>query len=234
VAWLDGQGVGEFIAGRDQVRTWKCDCSSIVFRGDQLLSDDYTAENAPRLLSFPDDGSKPVSIVISGLPKSRFPSGNAYGLVGAIPPADVIVGYGTSVSASGGPQLLYRVDTEGRAVPFAPAARQVTSNTGPGRFVSSPHGTQAGFLLYGLAGVCADGDTVVLANVATGAETRHHAGKHAIRPGSLVRHPALRTLRWPPHLLAALTLVRAPWPASSFRPRTTACRRVPGSGPAAG
>jgi hypothetical protein len=172
VAWLDGQAVGEFIVGSDQVRTWKCDCSSIVFRGDQLLSDDYTAENAPRLLSFPDDGSEPVPVVISGLPESRFPSGNAYSLDGAIPPAEVIVGYGTSVSASGGPQLLYRVDAEGRAVPFAPAARQVTSNTGPGRFVSSPDGTRAGFLLFGLAGVCADGDTVVLANVATGAETQ--------------------------------------------------------------
>jgi hypothetical protein len=172
VAWLDGKGVGEFIVGRDQVRTWHCDCTSIAFRGDQLLSDDSTAENAPRLMSYPDNGSEPVPIVISGLPKSRFPSGNAYGLVGAIPPADVIVGYGTSVSASGGPQLLYRVDAEGRAVPFAPTARQITSNTGPGRFVPSPDGTQAGFLLYGLAGVCADGDTVVLANVATGAETQ--------------------------------------------------------------
>ena len=171
-AWLDGQGVGEFIVGRDQVRRWKCDCLSIVFRGDQLLSDDYTSENAPRLLSYPDDGSEPVPVVISGLPKSRFPSGNGYSLDGAIPPADVIVGYGTSVSASGGPQLLYRVDAEGRAVPFAPAARQVTSNAGPGRFVSSPDGTRAGFLLFGLAGVCADGDTVVLANVATGAETQ--------------------------------------------------------------
>jgi serine/threonine-protein kinase len=173
LAWLDGQGVGEFIVGRDQVRTWRCHCSSIVFRGDQLLSDDYTTANAPRLLSYPDDGSEPVPVVISGLPESRFPTtGNAYGLVGAIPPADVIVGYGTSVSVSGGPQLLYRVDAEGRAVPFAPAARQVTSNTGPGRFVFSPDGTQAGFLLYGLAGVCADGDTVVLANVATGGETQ--------------------------------------------------------------
>jgi hypothetical protein len=38
--------------------------------------------------------------------------------------------------------------------------------------VSSPDGTRAGFLLFGLAGVCADGDTVVLANVATGAETQ--------------------------------------------------------------
>ena len=100
LAWLDGQGVGEFIVGRDQVRTWRCHCSSIVFRGDQLLSDDYTTENAPRLLSYPDDGSEPVSVVISGLPESRFPTGNAYGLVGAIPPADVIVGYGTSVSAA--------------------------------------------------------------------------------------------------------------------------------------
>ncbi|MGH3227326.1 MAG: protein kinase domain-containing protein [Streptosporangiaceae bacterium] len=172
VAWLDSQGVGEFIVGRDQVRTWRCDCGSIVFRGDQLLSDDRTTANAPRLLSYPDDGSQPVPVVISGLPKSSFPSGTAYGLVGAIPPAEVIVGYGTSVSASGGPELLYRVDAEGRAVPFAPAARQVTSNTGPGRFVYSPDGTQAGFLLSELAGVCADTDTVVLANVATGAETQ--------------------------------------------------------------
>ena len=172
VAWLDGQGVGEFIVGRDQVRTWHCDCASIVFQGDQLLSDDYTAENAPRLLSYPDDGSKPVPIVISGLPTSRFSFGNEYGLVAAVPPADVIVGYGMGVSASGGPQLLYRVDAEGRAVLFAPAARQVTSNTGPGRFVFSPDDTQAGFLLYGLAGVCADGDTVVLTDLATGAETQ--------------------------------------------------------------
>ena len=151
VAWLDGQGVGEFIVGRDQVRTWHCDCTSIVFQGDQLLSDDYTAENAPRLLSYPDDGSKPVPIVISGLPKIRFSFGNEYGLVAAVPPADVIVGYGMGVSASGGPQLLYRVDAEGRAVLFAPAASQVTSNTGPGRFVFSPDDTQAGFLLFGLA-----------------------------------------------------------------------------------
>ena len=172
VAWLDGQGVGEFIVGRDHVRTWHCDCSSIAFQGDQLLSDDYTTENAPRLLSYPDDGSEPVPVVISGLPKSRFPSGNGYSLDGAIPPADVIVGYGTSVSASGGPQLLYRVDAEGRAVPFAAAARQVTSDAAPGRFVFSPDGTQAGFVLPGLGGYCADGETVVLANVAKGAETQ--------------------------------------------------------------
>jgi RNA polymerase sigma factor (sigma-70 family) len=171
VAWLDSQGVGEFIVGRDQVRTWHCDCSSIVFQGDRLLSDDGTAENAPRLLSYPDDGSKPVPIVISGLPKSKFTAG-AYSLVAGVPPADVIVGYGTGVSASGGPQLLYRVDAEGRAVLFAPVAPQMIGNTAPGRFVFSPDGTQVGFLLGGLAGVCADGDTVVLANVATGAETQ--------------------------------------------------------------
>jgi hypothetical protein len=76
------------------------------------------------------------------------------------------------VSAAGGPQLLYRVDAEGRAVPFGPVARQVTNNGEPGRFVSSPDGTQVGFLLPGLSGVCADGDTAVLANVATGAETQ--------------------------------------------------------------
>jgi hypothetical protein len=172
VAWLDDQGVGEFIVGRDQVRTWHCDCSSIVFRGDQLLSDDYTTESAPRLLSYPDDGSQPVPIVISGLPRSRFPTGNAYSLVAAVPPADVIVGYGIGVSASGGPQLLYRVDAEGRAVPFAPVAPQMIGNTAPGRFVFSPDGTRVGFLLGELAGVCADDDTAVLANVATGAETQ--------------------------------------------------------------
>ena len=172
VAWLDSQGVGEFIVGRDQVRTWRCHCSSIVFRGDQLLSDDYTAENAPRLLSYPDDGSEPVPVVISGLPASRFPTGNAYSLVAAVPPDDVIVGYGTGVSASGGPQLLYRVDAGGRAVPFTPVAPQLIGNTAPGRFVFSPDGARAGFLLGELAGVCADDDTAVLANVATGAETQ--------------------------------------------------------------
>ena len=46
------------------------------------------------------------------------------------------------------------------------------SNTAPGRFVFSPDGTQVGFLLGELAGVCADDDTAVLANVATGAETQ--------------------------------------------------------------
>jgi hypothetical protein len=172
VAWLDDQEVGEFIVGRDQVRTWHCDCSSIVFQGDRLLSDDFTAENAPRLLSYPDDGSKPVPIVISGLPPSRFPTGNAYSLVAAVPSADVIVGYGIGVSASGGPQLLYRVDAEGRAVPFAPVAPQMIGNTAPGRFVFSPDGTRAGFLLDEMAGVCADDDTAVLATVATGAETQ--------------------------------------------------------------
>jgi hypothetical protein len=175
VAWRAGQGagqVGEFIVGRNQVRTWNCDCSSIAFEGDRLLSDDFTAENAPRLLSYPDDGSTPVPIVISGLPLSRFPTDNAYSLGAAVPPADVIVGYGAGVSASGGPQLLYRVDAAGRAVPFAPVASQVTSNSVPGRFVFSPDGTQAGFLLPGLGGYCADRETVVLANVATGTETQ--------------------------------------------------------------
>jgi eukaryotic-like serine/threonine-protein kinase len=172
VAWLDGQEIGEFLVGRNQMRAWHCDCSSIVFQGERLLSDDFTAENAPRLLSYPDDGSKPVPIVISGLPPGRFPTDDAYSLVAAVPPADVIVGYGIGVSASGGPQVLYRVDAEGRAVPFAPVAPQMIGNTAPGRFVFSPDGARVGFLLGELAGVCADDDTAVLANVATGAETQ--------------------------------------------------------------
>src|SRR5579859_2311042 len=172
VAWLDSQGVGEFIVGRDQVRTWRCHCSSVVFRGNQLLSDDYTTENAPSLLSYTDDASAPVPVGISGLPASRFPTDNAYSLVAAVPPDNVIVGYGTGVSASGGPQLLYRVDAAGRAVPFTPVAPQLIGNTAPGRFVFSPDGTRAGFLLGGLAGVCADGETAVLANVATGVQTQ--------------------------------------------------------------
>jgi hypothetical protein len=75
------------------------------------------------------------------------------------------------VSASGGPQLLYRVDAEDRAVLFAPAARQPFGNGVPRGFVFSPDGAQTGFLLPDLAGVCADVDSVVLASVATGAET---------------------------------------------------------------
>jgi hypothetical protein len=172
VAWLDDQEIGEFTVGRHQVRTWHCDCMSIVFDGDRLLSDDFTAENAPRLLSYPDDGSKPVPIVISGLPRSTFAVDNDYSLDTALPPADMIVGYGTGVAAAGGPQLLYRVDAAGRAVLFAPAARQVTSNSVPGDFVFSPDGTQAGFLLPELSGYCADLETIVLANIATGAETQ--------------------------------------------------------------
>ncbi len=170
-AWVDDQRVGEFLVGSDQVRTWQCDCGSIVFLGDQLLSDDYKTENAPRLLSYPDDGSKPVPIVISGLPRSTFPTDNAYSLVAAVPPTDVIVGYGIGVSASGGPQTLYRVDAEGRAVPFGPVNPQVSGNTAPGLFVFSPDGTQAGYVLADLAGVCADDAAAVLANVATGAQT---------------------------------------------------------------
>jgi hypothetical protein len=174
VAWLDDQEVGEFLVGHDQVRAWHCDCSSIVFQGDRLLSDDLTAENAPRLLSYPDDGAKPAPIVISGLPPSRFSIDNVYSLDAAVPPADVIVGVGSGVSPSGGPQLLYRVDAAGRAVPFAPVASQVTKNNlaAPRRFVSSPDGTRAGFLLIGNGGVCADSGTAVLADVATGAETQ--------------------------------------------------------------
>jgi hypothetical protein len=84
----------------------------------------------------------------------------------------VIVGWGTGVSAAGGPQLLYRVDAEGRAVPFAPAGSQITSNTPPRRFMFSPDGAQVGFLLAGAGGYCAYDDTVVLANVTTGAETQ--------------------------------------------------------------
>jgi hypothetical protein len=171
-AWVDGQGgVGEFLVGSDQVRTWHCGCGSVVFQGDRLLSGDYTTGNAPVLLSFPDDGSKPVPIVISGLPKSSFSLDNSFSLVAAAPPADVIVGWGIEVSASGGPQMLYRVDAEGRAVPFGPVNPQVFGNTAPGRFVFSPDGTQAGYVLAVLAGVCADDAAAVLANVATGAQT---------------------------------------------------------------
>jgi tRNA A-37 threonylcarbamoyl transferase component Bud32 len=172
VAWLAGQEVGELILGSDQVRQWTCDCSSITFQGDRLLSDDYRAENSPRLLSYPDNGSKPVPIVISGLPKSTIPAElDSYSLGAAIPPADLIVGYGTGVSASGGPQLLYRVDAAGQAVLFAPAASQLAYNSVPAGFMLSPDGRQVSFLEPGLAGVCADSATAVLASTATGAQT---------------------------------------------------------------
>ena len=227
--------VGEFLVGRDQVRTWHCDCSSIVFQGDRLLSDDFTAENAPRLLSYPDDGSKPVRIVISGLPRSRFPTDNAYSLVADVPPADVIVGYGMGVSASGGPQLLYRVDAEGRAVPFTPVAPQMLGNTAPERFMFSPDGTRVGFLLGELAGVCADDDTAVLANVATGAETQPTMpARHAIVPAvgsvrsgtvyaSTTSSPSWLRSRGPGHRGQRRRL------ASGLPPGS----RVPGSGQAA-
>ena len=80
--WLDGQGVGEFIVGRDQVRRWKCDCSSIVFRGDQLLSDDYTARecSGSRLAELSRrrlrSRSRPSSL--RRCPRAAFLHGNAY------------------------------------------------------------------------------------------------------------------------------------------------------------
>ena len=92
------------------------------------------------------------------------------------------------MSASGGPQLLYRVDAEGRAVPFAPAARQVTSNTGPGRFVSKP-GRHAGRFPAVRASRC-----LRRRRHGCPGQRRHRrgdpagdAGRDAIRPGSLVR-----------------------------------------------
>lgn len=172
VAWLAGQGVGELIVARDQVREWRCDCRSIVFRGDQLLSDGYPTANSPGLLSYPDDGSQPVPTVISGLPKNKFAAGtDTFTLDAAVAPDDVIVGYGTDVGVSGGPQLLYRVDPAGRAVLFAPAARQLTYDAIPAGFTLSPDGTQVSFLVPGLAGVCADNATAVVASAASGAET---------------------------------------------------------------
>jgi hypothetical protein len=173
LAWLAGQELGELVVGSGQVHKWTCDCSSITFQGGRLLSDDFTAEKSPHLLSYPDDGSKPVKIIISGLPKSTIPAElDSYSLGTAILPASVIVGYGTGVSASGGPQLLYRVDAAGRAVLFAPAASQLTDNSVPAGFMVSPDGTQVSFLEAGLGGVCADVDTVVLASTTSGAETK--------------------------------------------------------------
>ena len=172
VAWLANGEAGELIVSQGQVHEWRCNCSSIAFQGNQLVSDDYTAENSPRLLSYPDDGSKPVPIAISGLPKSSVPTAiNSFTLDAAITPDDVIVGYGTEVAAAGGPQLLYRVNATGQAVLFAPAASQVTSNGVPAGFTFSPDGSQVGFLEFGQGGVCADTEFAVVASTASGAET---------------------------------------------------------------
>jgi tRNA A-37 threonylcarbamoyl transferase component Bud32 len=171
VAWLAGGKVGELMVGRDQVREWECGCGSIVFRGDQLLSDGQTTANAPSLVSYPDDGSKPVPITISGLPKSSLATSlNTFTLDAAISADDVIVGYGIEVGVSGGPQLLYRVDAQGRAVLFAPASSQLTYDSIPDGFTLSPDGTQVSFLVPGLAGVCADSSTAVVASTASGTE----------------------------------------------------------------
>ena len=173
VAWLADGKVGELILASDQVREWRCGCESIVFRGDQLLSTGSGTTAAPGLLSYPDGGSTPVPIAISGLPKSPFATttGTTFNLDAAIPPDDVIVGYGTEVSVAGGPQLLYRVDPAGRAALLAPAASQLTDNSIAVGFTLSPDRSQVGFLVPGRGGVCATSATAVLASTATGTET---------------------------------------------------------------
>jgi hypothetical protein len=168
VAWLANGQVGELIISSGQVREWRCNCGSIVFRGQQLLSDDYAAASAPALLSYPDDGSNPAQVTISGLPKSKFAGGtNTFTLDADISSADVIVGYGMGVSVAGGPQTLYRVDSAGRAVVFTPPL----GNSVPADFMLSPDGTQVSFLVPSLAGVCADYATPMLTSTATGGDT---------------------------------------------------------------
>ena len=54
---------------------------------------------------------------------------------------------------------------------FAPKRRQQTQNTVPRQFAFSLAGTRTGFLLTGHGGECANADLVVLARLATGAET---------------------------------------------------------------
>jgi hypothetical protein len=168
VAWLIGdQRIGLAKAAGGPVRTWRCSCGAIGFDGNALVSDSFTGK--PHLLRYPANGSAPVRIPITGLAKSHF-SLNVFDLLTATPTGHLIAGYGTGVSAYGGPQLLYRISPKGRATLFAPKARQRTANTVPWGFAFSPSGSRMSFMLTGHGGFCANSDRVVLAKPATGEE----------------------------------------------------------------
>jgi hypothetical protein len=170
VAWLvdDRQKIGLTGVRGGPTRKWNCSCSAIAFAGDSLISDSYSGK--PHLLRYPDSGKAPTSIPVSGLPKSGLPFA-VFDLLTATPAGQLIAGYGTEVSAYGGPQLLYRVSDRGRATLFAPKSKQQTANTPPYGFAFSTHGTGMAFLLFGHGGFCANGNRVVVAKTRTGAES---------------------------------------------------------------
>jgi hypothetical protein len=169
VAWLIGfQRIGLARVAGGRVRTWTCECANIAFQRGALVSDSFTGK--PHLVRYPASGSKPASIPVTGLPKSKFGL-SVFDLLAATPQGELIAGYGTGTSAYGGPQLLYRISAVGHATLLAPKGHQQTANTVPWGFAFSLGGARMGFVLTGHGGYCANSDRVVLARTATGAET---------------------------------------------------------------
>jgi hypothetical protein len=171
-AWLTSTGhLVEKVLATGAVKTWKCtECDSPVFVGDTVFASSF--EGKPRLLSYPPSGSAPKTIPVTGLPKTKFPPElDVFELLTATPSGQLIAGYGTGVSAAGGPQLLYRISAHGKATLLAPAKRQIQSNSVPFAFVYNAAGSHAAFVLPFEGGVCADTTEPVLAAVASGAET---------------------------------------------------------------
>lgn len=166
-AWITTSGhvVLTVLAG-GKVRTWTCaDCDRVLFERDTLVAGTDNSAS-PRVLRYPANGSAPVSIRVTGLPKSGIPG--LFELLTTTPAGQLIAGYGIGVSAAGGPQALYRISAKGKATPLT--KHQVESNSIPFDFVYNTSGTHAIYVLPFEGGVCADVTEPVVATVATGAE----------------------------------------------------------------
>ncbi|MCW2942755.1 MAG: hypothetical protein JWN00_5740 [Actinomycetia bacterium] len=180
VAWLTGQAVDVADVRGGPVRSWACSyCSGIVFQGDRLLTSETgtAAADSPHLLAYPADGSAPVREPITGIAKSPFPGSNDFILLGSAASGAVIVAFGDAGGSNmGGNQLLYRVDTAGRATLLygSPAAlfTQTSRLAGrPGGATSDPTGGRMSLVVTSRGGACGYAEHAYLLNTASGALT---------------------------------------------------------------
>jgi hypothetical protein len=143
-----------------------CTCARIAFRGSDLVSD---GDGAPALRTYPADGSKARPWALRGLPAKG--AGSLLApvldlLTGAS--NEVYVGYANGgQSTYGGPQTVYRVDTDGTAT----ALNSEQANGMPHDGMLSADGKTLAYLVNTHASACEDPDGVSLVDVATGKAT---------------------------------------------------------------
>ncbi|MGI8329085.1 serine/threonine-protein kinase [Actinomadura scrupuli] len=158
------------VRGGGRVRSWDCTCDSAAFQGDRLVTGGGLT-GGPHLLYYSAASARPVSTRVTGLPPLG-PVTNTFNLHTVTASGALIVGYGTGVSAAGGPQTLYQVDTAGHATRFGSPRDPTTDNTVPWNFTTSPDGRRIGYLISSHGGYCANTDSVVLLDAATGRASR--------------------------------------------------------------